>query len=54
MFLSGEPHAPPVAAPCQQAYLVGSLHAALAVLIALGDGAAAAEASTSTSRCRPA
>jgi benzylsuccinate CoA-transferase BbsE subunit len=35
MFLSGEPHAPPVAAPCQQAYLVGSLHAALAVLIAL-------------------
>jgi benzylsuccinate CoA-transferase BbsE subunit len=35
MYLSGEPHAPPVTAPCQQAYLVGSLHAALAVLIAL-------------------
>ncbi len=35
MFLSGEPHAPPVTAPCQQAYLIGSVQAALAVLIAL-------------------
>jgi benzylsuccinate CoA-transferase BbsE subunit len=35
MFVSGEPHAPPVVAPCQQAYLVGSLQAALGTLIAL-------------------
>ena len=35
MFLSGEPHEAPVAAPCQQAYLIGSLQAAVSILIAL-------------------
>lgn len=35
MYLSGKPTAPPVNAPGRQAFLVGSAHAALAVLIAL-------------------
>jgi crotonobetainyl-CoA:carnitine CoA-transferase CaiB-like acyl-CoA transferase len=35
MYLSGDPAHPPVTAPCAQAYLVGSLHAAVSVLTAL-------------------
>ena len=35
MYVSGKPSAPPVNAPGAQAFLVGSAHAALAILIAL-------------------
>ena len=35
MYLSGKPEAPPVSAPGQQAFLVGSAHAAMAIVVAL-------------------
>ena len=35
MYLSGDRARPPVTAPCSQAYLVGSVHAAVSVLTAL-------------------
>lgn len=35
MYVSGKPSSPPVTAPGQQAYLVGSAHAAMAIMIGL-------------------